>query len=267
LVADLRARRNLELYLTGAVALVVSVLSITDVVDLSVVAAATLAVLALLAWSGLASRHEVAGLRATVSRVLAEQAGELPAQRFFSTHTAEVADDVARARDVRLLGVTLTRTVRDLLPVLERRLAAGASVRVVIIDVDSPARGEAVSRSRDADTPNFYHNRVSSTIDLLRVLARSSQSISLELRALPFVPTFGMCLTDLGEGHGRAHVEIYQHKSIEPNPSFTLRAGRDGRWYDLFVAQFDTLWKSGRPVPLPTPEQPCAPQPSVAPRP
>jgi hypothetical protein len=103
-VADLRAGRNLELYLTGTVALVVSVLSIAGVVDLGVVAAATLAVLALLAWSGLASRHELARLGVTVSRVLAEQAGELPAQRFFSAHMPGLADDVARARDIRLLG-------------------------------------------------------------------------------------------------------------------------------------------------------------------
>jgi hypothetical protein len=137
--------------------------------------------------------------------------------------------------------------VRDLLPVLDRRLQTGASVRVLVIDPDSPARTEAVARSRSANTPDFYQHRLGSTIDLLRVLASAAPNESaLQLRVLPYVPTFGMCLVDVREAHGRIHVEMYQHKTIEQNPSFSLRAGQDGHWYQLFAGQFETLWNSAR---------------------
>ena len=57
---------------------------------------------------------------------------------------------VDRARDIRLVGVTLSRTVRTHLPALTRCLAAGGTVRVVVIDPDSGAEQEAARRSTAA---------------------------------------------------------------------------------------------------------------------
>jgi len=72
----------------------------------------------------------------------------------------------------------------------------------------------------------------------------------IEVRLLPYVPAFGMYLIDPTLPDGRAYVELYQHRSLEPNPCFSLRPDRDGRWYPFFVKQFDTLWDSARPVQL-----------------
>ncbi len=250
---DLRHGRNLDLYGTIAVALSVAVLGVSGLVDTEVVGVATLAVLAVLATSGLASRHHVEEVRTAVDRLVASEAGNVPAEKFLSPRHPALDSEVRSATDIRLVGVTLTRTVRDLLPVLDRRLRAGARIRVILIDVESPARTEAVARSRKADTPEFYEHRLSSTIDLLRVLASAPADPSaLELRVLPFVPTFGMCLIDPQHNHGRAHIEIYQHRTLEPNPSFSLRADRDGHWYALFAGQFETLWESARLFPLVT---------------
>ncbi len=243
---DLRHGRNLDLYVVVAVALAVAVLGVLSVVDPRVVAAATLAVLALMATSALNSRHQVDGVRTTLFRIAASEAGNVPAERFLSERLPALDAEVASATDIGLVGVTLTRTVRDLLPALDRRLRAGAQVRVLLIDLDCQAHREAVARSKKADAPDFYQHRVSSTVDLLRVLASDRDESAMQLRVLPFVPTFGMCLVDPAESHGRIHVEVYQHRTLEANPSFSLRADRDGRWYDLFASQFETLWDSAR---------------------
>jgi hypothetical protein len=227
-------------------------------VDTKIVGAATLAVLALLAGSGLASRHQVDEVRATLDQIASDVSGEVPADRFLSARIPSLDDEVATASDIRLVGVTLTRTVRDLLPAFDGRLRKGASVRVVVIDKDSPARTEAVARSVGASSPHFYQHRLSATIDLLGVLAATTPNASaFEVRVLPFVPTFGMCLIDPSEAHGRIFIEVYQHKTVEQNPSFCLRADPDGDWYQLFIRQFDTLWDSARALPLPpSQEQP-----------
>ena len=107
-----------------------------------------------------------------------------------------------------------------------------------------------MSRSKKADAPAFYRNRVSSSIDLLRVLADAAIDDALQPRLLPFVPTFGMCLTDSKDSHGQIQVEMYQHRTLEANLSFTLRADRDGRWFTQFAEQFETMWTSGRPLQL-----------------
>jgi len=236
---------------TVAVALSVAVLGILNVANANVVAAATLAVLALLATSRLGDRHQSRTLSQQLDRLFEAETGPVSAERFLSTGHASLAQDMASATEIWLVGVTLTRTIRDSLPVLDRRLQAGASIRVLLLDVESPAETEAVARSKKAHAPDFYRHRTSSSIDLLRVLADSARSeADLQLRLLPFVPTFGMCLLDASEDHGQIHIEMYQHRTLEANPSFSLQAGRDGRWYRLFADQFDTLWDSARPHPL-----------------
>jgi len=250
---DLRQARNLDLYIVVAIAVVVAVLGVFNVVDPRILAAATLAVLAVMATSMLASRHQIDSVRMMLDRMAATEAGNVPAERFLTQRHTDLDNELATASDIALVGVTLTRTVRDLLPVLDRRLQAGGRVRVLLIDLESQAHQEAVARSKKADAPDFYRHRVSSTVDLLRVLASTAADVSaLQLRVLPFVPTFGLCLIDPGERHGRIHVEVYQHRTLEPNPSFSVRANRDGHWYDLFRSQFETLWDSARPLALVT---------------
>jgi hypothetical protein len=250
---DLRQGRNLDLYVVVGLALVIAVLGVVGAVDSNVLASCTLAVLALMATSALMSRHQVDDLTAALDRVVANESGNVAADRFLTERIPALDGEIATATDIGFVGVTLTRTMRDALPVLDRRLRAGARVRILVIDTDSSANAESVARSRKADTPDFYRNRVSSTIDLLRVLATTGSSeASLQVRLLPFVPTFGMCLVDGGDSHGRIYVEMYQHRSLESHPAFSLRADRDGRWYTLFAGQFETMWSSGRPVELQT---------------
>jgi len=226
---------------------------VAGVVDPKILAAATLAVLAVMAISGLASRHHVDDVRIALERLVANESGKVAADRFLSRRLPDLDAEIVTATDIALVGVTLTRTVRDMLPVLDRRLRVGARVRVLLIDTDSHAGVEAVSRSREAEAAatDFYRQRVASTANLLRVLASSATSAStLELRMLPYVPTFGLCMVDGEENHGRIHVEIYQHRTLETNPTFSLYADRDGHWYDLFRGQFETLWECGRALPL-----------------
>jgi hypothetical protein len=252
---DLRHGLNIELYVTVTLALCIALLSVFGVVDVKVVSATTLAVLALLAVSGLATRHRSEVVERRLEQVAGSLSGEVPADRFLKTRMPALDEDVASAAQIGLVGVTLARTVRDLLPVLDRGLRRGASIRVLVIDGDGPARIEALARSRGANTPDFYRHRLASTIDLLGVLASAAHDESaLQLRLLPYVPTFGMCLVDPAETYGRIHVEIYQHQTIEQNPSFSLRADRDNHWYKLFARQFETLWESGQPYRLTVPE-------------
>ncbi|MEN3611366.1 hypothetical protein AAH979_17625 [Plantactinospora sp. ZYX-F-223] len=244
---DLRQGRNLDLYLIVAVALGVTLAGVLGAADSQVLAAATLGVLAVMAISGLVSRHAVDEVRVALHQIAANEAGEVAADRFLSLRRAGLDAEITGANEIALVGVTLTRTVRDMLPLLDRRLRAGARLRVVLIDTDSDANLEAVARSKKADMPGFYRRRVSSTLDLLRVLASSGPSESaLQIRVLPYVPTFGLCMLDAEDTHGRMWVEMYQHRTVEPNPTFKLRADRDGQWYALFRGQFETMWESAR---------------------
>jgi hypothetical protein len=253
--SDLTLGHNLEIYGTILLSLLLAVLGVFDVVRPGVVAAATLGTLALLTLSGLGNRHELEDLRASLrsltSAVSDAVHDDVPVDRFLAVKAPNLDDDLRAADDIRLVGVTLSRTVRDLVGTLDRRLRAGAVLRVVIIDPDSTAPIEALARTLGVTSAEYYRPRIASTMEILAALAAMPGTTGrIEVRLLPFVPAFGMYLVDPTTPDGRVYMEIYQHRSLEPNPCFGVRGERDGRWYRFFVNQFDTLWESARPVPV-----------------
>lgn len=244
--ADLLAGENLELYVTALLSLTLAVLGVFDVAGGKVLAAATLATLALLAGSLLGSRRQIADLAAEVR---AGRSGEVSAADFFSRDKPEAVQQVRAARDIRIVGITLARTLRNLVDELEHRATAGAVVKVALIDPTSTAPAEAARRSTIADRPEVYENRLRPSIDLLKELVeRPGVDGRVEVRFLPFVPAHGLMLLDPGRSNGIVYVDVYSHSSASGDAVFTVKPGRDGHWYEHFQAEFERVWESGRPA-------------------
>jgi hypothetical protein len=251
---DLARGHNLEIYLTAMLSFGLGLLGVFDIVKPRVVGVTTVGTLALLAIFSLGTRHRFEQVRATVRSLplaTGNMAGAgLPVDRFLAVAAPDLDNELRSATDIRLVGVTLSRTVQDLAGTLARRLRAGATLRVIVIDPDSDAPLEAAARTLGVTSPEYYRPQVASTMDVLTALTLlPGADCRIEARLLPFVPAFGMYLIDPAAPDGRIHVELYQHRSIEPNPCLGLRAERDDFWYRCFVDQFDTLWDSARPAP------------------
>ncbi|MFI9169511.1 hypothetical protein [Streptomyces lincolnensis] len=243
---DLSAGQNLEIYVTALLSLTLAVLGAFNWASDAVLSAATLATLALLAGSLLGSRRQVADLAA---QVRAGGRGNISAEDFLSGDKPEVLEQVREAQDIRVMGVTLGRTLRNLVDELERRAAAGAVIRIAVIDPHTTAPVEAARRSTLPDRPEVYVNRLRPSVDLLRELAdRAGPSGRIEVRFLPFVPAFGLVLLDAGRSRGVIHVDVYSHSSASGDAVFTLRPGRDGHWYEHYQAEFERVWEAGRPA-------------------
>ena len=252
---DLKEGRNLEAYLTILVSLVISVLGVLNIVQAEVIAAVTLATLALLAISTISSREQVDAFQRRIESLatLVEEnvLGKIRAESFFLTEEPKLEAELEHAKHIYIAGATLTRTVTNYLGIFERRLREGASIRIVIIDPNSDAAKQAALRSYGVKDDDFYRNRIKPTLDLLSILSSLPDlKGKLELRFLPYVPSFGLVLIDPDGAEGSIYVEVYQHRSLEPHPSFLLDAHRDEKWYRFFRHQFETLWSSARPAEL-----------------
>ncbi|MGW3344797.1 hypothetical protein ACWDA3_15900 [Nonomuraea rubra] len=243
--ADLATGKNLEIYLTAAIALVVGVLGVFDLVDAKVVGAATLATLALVAVNALGPRHQVADLEKRVAELSRLLEAGMPGGDFLSGDTKEFDARISRSLDLRFAGVTLNRTMRSYVNDLHKALERGASVKVLLIDPAGPVPEEAARRSTIPDQPDVFEHRVRSTLYLLRDLPVRER---LEVRLLPFVPAFMMFALDAGDEDGLVHVELGGHRSPGPTPGFTLSNRRDHQWCRYFVAEFDRLWEVAREV-------------------
>jgi hypothetical protein len=227
--------------------------------DITELATRILAVLGLIAVSGLWERNR----RLRRIEKLSEKSCEL-ALRYVSSkvHAGDfflpkrrLSDQTfASANTIFLSGITLTRTTREYMHILGQRLVAGAYVRIMITDpsIDSVLRELAL---RDGDeTGEQYRTRLQTVETVINIIAQTpGNKGTVEIGYLPYVPTFGSVMIDPDEPHGFCIVELYHHRSTEPNATFEVRASDDPLWYKFYRQQYEILWKSCRVEKLPKP--------------
>jgi hypothetical protein len=246
------AWRHLDVYLTMAVSLVLGVLGMLNVVNSAMLAGATLAMLGLVGAASLGGRLQVTSLGEATAE-LANLVRERPeaavsVDRLLSVSTSGTGADLPGAVDIRILGVTLCRTLRNTVLTLRSRLDDGATVRIALLEPSPDALQEAARRSTVPGSPELFQHRLQPTIDLLRQLAADAPAGRFQVRLLSFVPAFGLIITDPSEAHGRVDVDIYSHRLAVGEPTLTLLADRDRRWYPHFLQEFERIWSTGRPL-------------------
>jgi hypothetical protein len=242
--------RQLDLLVTVAAAVTIGVLGAFDVVGPAVTGGATLTTLGLLAVGSLQGRAALTGLTRTITHLGRGLGERATADRLLVPSTSGVDLDLRTAADIRIVGVTLGRTLRNQYAALLQRLADGATVSIALIAPQPATIAEAARRSTIEAGPEIFEHRLRPTLDLLHDLAERAAAGPgrLEVRMLDFVPAFGLIAIDPGTVEGRIHVEIYSHRSGAPEPELPLRADTDARWFRHFAAEFDRIWAVGRPA-------------------
>jgi len=249
---DLGEGRNVELYATIVLAVLVGALGAFNVISGDVVGSVTLATSALLAYGNIGNRNTVDQLEDGIAKLSVgareNSLGRVRTEDFFVSDRPKPTE-LESAKEIGFIGTTLSRTVIEYAGVLERKLRPGASICCATIDPKSGANGQLALKSYCVTEEGFYKSRVRPTIDLLRILGSlAGANGSLELRLLPYVPSFGIIAIDPADADGVIYVEIYRHKSLEENALFKLEQERDQRWYDHFLRQYTALWESARPA-------------------
>ncbi|WP_218011222.1 hypothetical protein [Herbidospora mongoliensis] len=227
---------NLDLYLLAVVALVFTVLGSVGLADTSVLISVTLAVLALLAFSQIKSRKQVAAVAAEAGLLRDDFPADLPARR-------------AGARDFLFIGRSMARTANTMRGDLRRMLAAGARVRVLVVDPGDEVMVASSARHSGADVdPALLAGRIRSVLAELAHL-RETTGGDLQIRVAGFVPSIGVNAIDTATPGGLICVQHFEHRpEIESGPILTLRP-HDGLWYQRFAAEAERMWNDGTPWP------------------
>jgi len=219
--------------------------------DITEIVTWILAVLGLLAVSGLWDRNR----RLHRIEMLTEEGRDLAlryisrkvyASDFFSERRL-TAKDLSSANTVYFVGKVLARTSREFLHILGQRLAEGATIRFVILDPGSePLLQQAALQTAMAPI-EFWRDTLRTTETVIAALAETPDANGrVEIGYLPYIPSFGLVLVDPDQTHGFCFVELYQHRSAEPHPTFELSATDDPYWYKFFRDQFVRMWESCR---------------------
>jgi hypothetical protein len=236
-VRDIARGQNLEYYVTLVFIVVIFAIDVFNLASLDALTNVILAVLALVVYSLLSTRQALEELSDKVVR-------PQDARSFFWKTKRSIEDDLSQAKDIRIAGAVLSRTLRDYRYVLEERLKHGAKVRIMLMDPNSTAPDQAVLRSKGVSNRQFYIDSLRPTIERISALVEASEKIELGL--LPYKPAYGMILIDPDEAHGKIIIEMYPHHSDTFAPTFELFPNRDTHWAEFFRSQFDTMWSRSK---------------------
>ena len=227
------ARENIIEYVTIIVAIGVAILDLLGRVPDNSIVPLTLAVLGLLAASMLRIQQKI------------EQFTGPQGQLFQEKHDDGLEKDLEHAKEVWLMGVSLSRTIKTNYVPFERKLAQGDTIRVLL--VDPKGKGIEMAAGREYGS-RFDAKRLRDLIrgsldDLERLKQKAPDK--LHVRVIDNPLTFGGVAVNPNDAAGVLYLEHYSYKMPGGSvPKFVLRAG-DGQWYDFFRDEMQALWDNG----------------------
>jgi hypothetical protein len=157
---------------------------------------------------------------------------------------------IENAQNICISGITLVKTIGRLHEPIFSRVVEGAQVRIILLDSSAKdALLQLKLRSWGPVKDGYYETRIQSTVGQIEVIgeninASSNATGSLELGLLPFVPSFGMVLTDPNDIlMAKAWIEIYHHRTDNTSPRFMINHSKDPQWFEFFQNQFEKMWE------------------------
>jgi hypothetical protein len=220
------------------------------ITDFSELATWVLGVLGLIAVSGLWERNRKLRRIEDIAKegrdlILRRLTGKAYAKDFFLTDKFVSRKAFESADVIYVSGMTLTRTTRTYAEVWEERLRAGATIKIMILEIDNNLLKELILRSSGDTNIEYWKNKLQVVQSLIRNTAETPENKGkLELGKLPYIPSYGITLIDPDKPNAHCIVELYHHESSKLNPTFELSRSSDPEWFSFFKEQFDTMWRS-----------------------
>jgi len=218
-----------------------------------------LAVLGLLAISEIIERYRklanIERLSNKAVTLLESQFADRPSAIAFFEKMPPLDPFVQASTSIDLCGFTLTSTINKQFSSIRERLKDGANVRLLISEPDSLALQMASLRSEDPDEGIYFGKRLAATIQDIEYLHKTwreyqpsgkSKKGHLEVRLLPYAPSFSILVFNGNQPQGKVIVELYAHKTFMETAVFTLNSQKDGNWYEYFISQFEVMWKDAK---------------------
>lgn len=254
--SDVSQRKNLELYISLGLAVIVLALDIFNAPVEAALNEIVLTVLALLIFGMIEDRRrdERMGEALRNVEVLLEKSlasDRIGAEKFFVERLPALEPHLEKARHIQFCGVVKNRSIRNNMNLLVERLKSGASIQVILVDPYGES-AKSIANPEDNFPLEMLQTKSKATFDNLSWLAKLPTSRgSVELRYIDEGLLFTMSAVDVNEEDGIMFVEIYAQRYVEgKRPKMVLSRDQDGNWYDFYRDQFNLLWEDACPVPL-----------------
>jgi len=232
--SDIRRGQNIDLLLTIIISFVLVILNLFGVTSPTLVASLTLAVLGLIALSSLESRYQVEEL----AQKLEQTSGSL----FLNNFPSELDQDVAAAQELWLIGVSLSRTVKNYYSDIEQKLKEGHPIRAVLTHPEGAALELSVLPVYGNKSLEQRKAEIMGSLETLCDL-RNRYPDLLQIRTSSHYIGHGIIAIDPSSNGGKLYIENHPFKMPGGSrPKFLLKA-KDGEWYDFYKREMHVIWE------------------------
>jgi hypothetical protein len=74
----------------------------------------------------------------------------------------------------------------------------------------------------------------------------------IQVRAVPYVPSFGLMLFEYSNQDPKIYVQLVPFKNkFLKGPGFVVNKESDPYWYDFFFSQYASYWSASKPIEVP----------------
>lgn len=236
---EIRRGESLDLYITIALAIVLVILNLINFIPVSWLPPLNVAILALLAIAVLENRHRL--------DTLLEQSTSR--DQIMLTHFPDslLFHDMDKAKQLTLIGVDLSLVLKQNYARLESKLRKGHSIKVVLVNPDSPACEMAAILHYEPTTCDEKRAVINRSIRILNELKQKTKG-KLEIRLLNHLPTFGAIVSDLHTADGAIYLWHYAFKAGDTERLKLIVRDTDGAWYEKFKMEIDTILDNTIPL-------------------
>lgn len=239
---DIRRGENIDLIVTIALVLVISVLNSLGWASAELVSSITLATIGLIGIGFLVTRYRLEDIY---------RKEDTPNSVHFAMQREPAfVSDLAAAKEIWMTGITLRGTTTGNFHDFKRKAEQKGKFRVLIIDVNKIDMGKVLRQFSRGGSEEQFLADFKQTLNQYQEISRSAgHPGNIQLRLIDFVPPFRLYIFPKVEGDGVLYVEIYSYRApLGSVPKFRISKQKNPEWYGYFVNQFEAMWKDAEAV-------------------
>jgi hypothetical protein len=239
---DILSGKNLDVYLTGIIALTVSILGVIGQINQVFISSAILATLALITNGLLVNRRENDEIHNALKTIIS---GEGLSNKFLRNQydRSKLRELIQSSHTAFFWGPYLSTHITLLVDVIEERLKSGFDVRFLIMD-PLGAAAFMVAHIRGDDNTDEVKRALERNIIRLEKLRGKNHLGKLEVRVIDYLPPYTIIALDPDLPSGQMFVRLNNYDTPnEKRPTFDLVKKQDGDWFEFFRNQFEKVWK------------------------
>lgn len=211
--------------------------------------ALTSGTLVLIAVALLKNRNDAEKTQATLEK-LARTSSTSEKVIIPESHVLHITEIVSGANKNVAMMFRAGSTLGAMIHLIEAALKRGCTVRIIVCDSDDATlqllafRGEHNLKTDDIrGAVQQSHSR------LLMLINRFSDNAPLQARAIPYVPSIGITLSDVDSPNGQAFGQIASFRSpAHESPAIKLNRMDDEAMFQFLVTEFENYWNASKPL-------------------